>query len=98
MKRTLNGITCEIASNGASRWARFTVDGWEYCKVSQNADAVNLTMASCRFHWSCSNPGGDTIIAVNDWQQFTNARNRRLPDRWLRVHRRERCRRNIRRG
>ena len=65
MKRTLNGITCEIASNGASRWARFTVDGWEYCKVSQNADAVNLTMASCRFHWSCSNPGGDTIIQAD---------------------------------
>ena len=65
MTREQNGITCEVASNGASRWARFTVDGWEYCKVNQSADAVSLTMASCRFHWSCSNPGGDTIIKAD---------------------------------
>ena len=65
MERTQNGITREVASNGASRWAYFTVDGWEYCKVSQSADAASLTMASCRFHWSCSNPGGDTVIETD---------------------------------
>lgn len=62
MERMQNGITREISSNGASRWALFTVDGWEYCKVSQNADAVSLTMASCCFSWADNNPGGDTII------------------------------------
>ena len=53
-----NGITREIASNGASRWAHFKVNGCIIAATAQRADAVSLTMESPIVSWTGSGSFG----------------------------------------
>lgn len=45
MERTLNGITRETYSDGASRWADFRPENEGYlCSIQQDGNPVNLVM------------------------------------------------------
>ena len=57
MTRTLNGITREIDSDGASRWAEFGAEnGPHLCSIQQDGNPVSLAMSACTFSWKSNSP------------------------------------------
>lgn len=57
MERTLNGITRETYSDGASRWADFRPENEGYlCSIQQDGNPVNLVMEPCTFSWRSNSP------------------------------------------
>jgi hypothetical protein len=65
---TTNSIVRKLGSDGASRWAHFSVNGFVIVSLTQKADEAMLTMASPAAAWTSSYSFGDNQIAHAELQ------------------------------
>lgn len=55
----INGVTREVNSDNASRWAIFEAEGFPFCSVSQPVNLADLTMSRVRVYYRANFGSGD---------------------------------------